>query len=111
MNTVAFNTALSDEEKISRMNAAMSHCSPKDLTYSPYCIMMKGEQYSNCTSPRMTKQPYGWKCPDCGNMIGFNMERLEESPFNNPDHEERWFTPISQELRLNRRKYSRHTYH
>lgn len=52
--------------------------------WKPYCL--------NCsTAGRMTLMPYGFKCEGngdwfgrrgCGNMIGFDLERLIESPLN-----------------------------
>lgn len=31
---------------------------------------------------RMISTDYGFRCPSCGNMIGFNLTRLQESPLN-----------------------------
>lgn len=46
--------------------------------WTPYCT----QQFCR-TNPRMINKPYGFKCPDCGNMIGFNLLRLTDSPLNN----------------------------
>lgn len=46
----------------------------------PYCMMCN-------RSDRMVSEPYGFRCPQCGNMIGFNLKRLKESPLNNASKE------------------------
>jgi len=33
-------------------------------------------------SRKMLLEPYGYKCPKCGDMIGFDFKRLAESPIN-----------------------------
>ena len=52
--------------------------------WQPYCLCCS-------TSGRMTRMPYGFKCEGsgdwfgrkgCGNMIGFDLTRLVESPLN-----------------------------
>lgn len=48
--------------------------------WRPYCMMCN-------RSDRMVSEPYGFKCPQCGNMIGFNLKRLKESPLNNASKE------------------------
>lgn len=74
METVQENINLSDEEKLRRLKEA------KGGTWydgwKPYCCMCS-------TSIRMDSQPYGFRCRMCGNMIGFNLTRLQESPLNN----------------------------
>lgn len=55
METVQENINLSDEEKLKRLKEA---------------------------NGRMISTDYGFKCPSCGNMIGFNLTRLKESPLN-----------------------------
>lgn len=32
--------------------------------------------------PRMTPEPYGFRCPECGNMIAWDLTRIAESPLN-----------------------------
>lgn len=73
METVQENINLSDEEKLKRLKEA------KGGTWydgwQPYCCMC---HYNG----RMTPMSYGFCCPCCGNMIGFNLTRLKESPLN-----------------------------
>ncbi len=45
-------------------------------TWEPYCLMCS-------TMDRMAKKSYGFKCTCCGNEIGHNLQRLNESPLNN----------------------------
>jgi|GEM_PF-5463114 len=83
-NTVAYNTALSDQQKIEDIQNSCGK--DKDLTYTPFCFARIIKRWA-CKSPRMISKPYGFKCPECGNMLGFNSERLVESPLNkiNPE--------------------------
>lgn len=73
METVKDNINLSEEEKLRRLKEA------KDGIWydgwKPYCMMCS---YNG----RMDSMQYGFKCPSCGNMIGFNLTRLRESPLN-----------------------------
>lgn len=79
MKTIAENEALSEEEKLSQLKEA------KFGTWydgwQPYCT----QSQTRCGShlDRMQKMPYGFRCRYCGNMIGWNLERLQESPLNN----------------------------
>ena len=73
METVQENINLSDEEKLKRLKEA------KGGTWydsqKPYCC--------TCSyNGRMISTDYGFKCPSCRNMIGFNLTRLKESPLN-----------------------------
>lgn len=73
LNTVGHQSALSDYDKMSILRQA------KGGTWydgwQPYC--------GTCsTVARMQTQPYGFQCSYCGNMIGFNLVRLKESPLN-----------------------------
>lgn len=54
------------------------------LNWRPHC---KQTQIP-CTSGlhRMDKTDYGFRCRFCGNVIGFHLERLSDSPLNNPDY-------------------------
>lgn len=56
--TIAQNEALSDDEKLRRTKEA------KGVTW------------------RDDWKPYGFRCPQYGNKIGFNLTRLKESPLN-----------------------------
>ncbi len=73
MKTVAEMEALSPEEQLSTLKLA------KGGTWydgwRPYCIMCS---YSG----RIQQMPYGFKCPTCRNMIGWDLTRLQESPLN-----------------------------
>lgn len=73
METVEFNRNLPQDEKLQRLKDA------KGGTWydgwSPYCL--------NCsTVNRMEAKDYGFCCRNCNNMIGFNLQRLVESPTN-----------------------------
>jgi predicted RNA-binding Zn-ribbon protein involved in translation (DUF1610 family) len=74
METVEFNRNLPAEEKLRRRKAAKGGTWYDD-NYTPYCMCCK-------EMPRMLNRDYGFECPNCGNMIGHNMERLAESPLN-----------------------------
>ena len=67
------NQNLSDEEKFERTKTA------KGGTWydgwQPYCMTCS-------TMDRMRSESYGFRCTHCGNMIGFNLHRLQESPLN-----------------------------
>lgn len=82
MKTIAENEALSPEEKVAQLKVA------KGGTWydgwRPYCMAFPSSK--QCTSPRMKQEKYGFRCPDCGNMIGWDCTRLEESPLNNPEY-------------------------
>ena len=81
LETQEFNESLSPEEKLRRRKEAKGGTWYDD-NYTPYCMCCK-------KMPRTVSQPYGFKCPNCGNMIGHNMNRLAESPLNNPEYRKR----------------------
>lgn len=72
-NTITNHTALSDSERLEMLKKA------KGGTWydgwHPYCGMCS---YNG----RMIGRDYGFQCPKCGNMIGWNLMRLKESPLN-----------------------------
>jgi hypothetical protein len=74
METIKENEILSNDEKLKRIKEA------KGGTWydgwKPYCLVCS-------TMSRMVEQTYGFKCNHCGNVIGFNLTRLMESPLNN----------------------------
>lgn len=74
METIKDNMELSDEEKLNRLKKA------KGGTWydgwRPYCLACG-------TIHRMIPMDFGFKCLSCGNLIGFNLTRLAESPLNN----------------------------
>ncbi len=45
--------------------------------WQPFCMKCS-------TMARMTKQPYGFQCHYCKNMIGWNLFRLTDSPYRDP---------------------------
>ena len=73
MESVQENINLSDEEKLKRLKEANGGTWYDG--WKPYCC--------TCSyNGRMISTDYGFKCPSCGNMIGFNLTRLKESPLN-----------------------------
>ena len=81
LETVEYNQSLSPEEKLRRRKEAKGGTWYDD-NYTPYCMCCK-------QMPRMISRDYGFECPNCGNMIGHNMNRLAESPLNNPEYRKR----------------------
>ena len=73
MLSVQDNISLSNEEKLSRLKEAKS--GSWYYNWQPYCMTCN-------TMSRMSKQEYGFKCLCCGNMIGWDLTRLKESPLN-----------------------------
>lgn len=74
LETIEENRKLSETEKLNRLKKV------KGGTWydgwRPYCL--------NCSSSdRMQQTDFGFRCPCCGNLIGFNLTRLQESPLNN----------------------------
>jgi len=72
------------------MSSAESAAIPKDIKeqmlknakpgtwyddWKPYCMMCE-------TFKRMEQHDYGFKCTCCGNMIGWDLTRLTDSPLN-----------------------------
>lgn len=53
-----------------------------DDNWQPYCLMCN-------TVARMQKRDYGFECHQCGNMTGWDLIRLQESPLNDPEYVER----------------------
>ena len=72
--------AESFEEAKKLAEAYVQDASLDTTGWRPYCMMCN-------RSDRMVSEPYGFKCPQCGNMIGFNLKRLKESPLNNASKE------------------------
>ena len=74
METELENINLSEEEKLKRVKVAKGGSWYSDA-WTPYCL--------TCSKmPRMNKRNYGFECPYCNNMIGWNLTRLKESPLN-----------------------------
>lgn len=76
METVKENIELSADEKLRRLKLAKGGTWYD--SWKPYCVI------SHCKSglQRMISTEYGFKCKCCGNMVGFNLTRLQESPLN-----------------------------
>jgi hypothetical protein len=75
-NTVVYQSSLNEEEKLNLLKE-----SKEGRWYDgwvPYCLACS-------TMMLMDPRPYGFECSCCGNMIGFNLMRLEESPLNSPN--------------------------
>lgn len=83
MKTKADMQALTEAEKLTMTKQAKSGTWYDD-EWQPYCSMCS-------TMGRMTKKSYGFECEGkgdhfnrkgCGNIIGFDLTRLKESPLN-----------------------------
>lgn len=73
METINENINLSKEEKLVRLKKAKGGTWYDD--WKPYCM--------NCSyGGRMVQTDYGFRCPKCTNMIGWDLTRLLESPLN-----------------------------
>lgn len=78
MMTIAENEAIPLDERLAILKEA------KGGTWydgwKPYCVQMT----TPCASrlERMEQTSYGFRCHTCGNMIGWNLERIVESPLN-----------------------------
>ncbi len=75
MKTIQDNINLTAEEKLCQLKEAKG-CTWYD-GWKPYCLMCN---YSG----RMDSREYGFQCPKCKNMVGFDLTRLKESPLNKP---------------------------
>lgn len=73
METIEENRNLSEDEKLHRLKIAKGGTWYDD--WKPYCMVCQ-------KSPRMIAKDFGFECPNCGNLIGFNLTRLQESPLN-----------------------------
>jgi hypothetical protein len=78
MNTIAYNISLSEEEKLNKLKEAKLGSWYDG--WQPYCTQTQVPCKSGLY--RMDKMLYGFRCSFCGNMIGFNLQRLNESPLN-----------------------------
>ena len=77
MKTIAESEAILPDEQLRMMKIAKGGTWYSD-DYLPYCVHFTKQ----CSSPRMVKTKYGFRCPDCGDMIGWDFKRLVESPLN-----------------------------
>lgn len=77
LKTVQYMAALSDQQKLEMLKEAKGGTWYDD--WHPYCM--------TCSyGGRMKKRDYGFQCPQCKNMIGWDCTRLQESPLNKPNH-------------------------
>lgn len=72
-NTVAYQSSLNDEEKLNLLKE--SKTGKWYDGWKPYCLTCS-------TLDRMAPRQYGFECQSCGDIVGFNLMRLEESPLN-----------------------------
>ncbi len=79
MKTVNDNQNLSAAEQLESTKLAKGGTWYDD-DWRPYCAQTQTTCHSRLI--RMQKMPYGFKCNYCGNMIGFDLTRLKESPLN-----------------------------
>ena len=78
-NTIEYNETLTAKVRLAATKKGKGGTWYSDH-WQPYCVTSSGVK---CSMPRMAQRSYGFECLDCGNMIGFNLQRLEESPLNN----------------------------
>jgi hypothetical protein len=71
--TVAEMIKLDADERLEMLKAAKAGIWHEG--WKPYCLMCE-------TMQRMAQRPYGFQCHYCRNMIGWNLNRLRESPLN-----------------------------
>lgn len=77
LNTVSDNTQLNHEERLKRLKLAKG--GTWEDGWVPYCVT---ESIPCSNRYRMLKMDYGFRCPGCGNMVGWDLRRLRESPLN-----------------------------
>lgn len=77
-NTKAYNESLSEEEKLAVLRKAKERSGTWYDGWKPYCVhtLKKCDARLN----RMQQRDYGFQCTSCGDMIGFDLVRLVESP-------------------------------
>lgn len=59
--------------------------------WDPYCVKVYDvpkERHRQCSSPRMERTEYGWKCPDCGNMIGKHKYAIKQNIYSYKSYRE-----------------------
>jgi hypothetical protein len=78
MLSIKDNASLTDEEKLSRLKKAKSGSWYDG--WQPYCMTCN-------TFHRMNKKEHGFECSCCGNLIGWDLTRLQESPLNDENKE------------------------
>lgn len=78
MKTQAYNESLSETQRLEILKVAKGGIWYEG--WAPYCT----QHVTKCNSRlmRMERTSYGFRCRFCGNMIGWDLERLVESPLN-----------------------------
>lgn len=82
MQTCEDMQKLSEEEKLEMTKNAKG--GTWDPAWRPYCL----QKQVPCPSGllRMDRMNFGFRCRRCGNIIGFDLKRLKESPLNSPNY-------------------------
>jgi len=75
MSTVEKESSRTEDEKLSLLKEAKMGTWYDG--WKPYCVSDKCKRM-----PRMDRKAHGFTCPACGNIIGWNLCRLQESPTN-----------------------------
>lgn len=78
MKTIADNHKLTPQEALEQTKKAKGGDWYEG--WLPFCVQ---EQVPCNSMSRMRPMSYGFKCDTCGNMIGYDLTRLKESPLNN----------------------------
>lgn len=73
------SAALPEETKLQTLKESKG--SPWYDGWTPYCLVPACRGLG-----RMERRPYGFECPGCGNLIGFDLVRLDDSPLNAHRH-------------------------
>lgn len=73
MKTIKDNIQLTKEERLQTLKLAKGGTWYDN--WKPYCLTCS-------TMNRMEQKEFGFKCNTCGNLIGWDLTRLLESPLN-----------------------------
>lgn len=79
MKTIADNIAIPIEKRLDLIKKAKGGSWYDGWT--PYCTQVNKPCPSRLR--RMEPTDYGYCCKYCGDMIGFDLKRVQESPLNN----------------------------
>lgn len=78
MKSIEDMNALTEQQKIEMLTEARGGIYEKK--WWPYCLQKV--RPCNAGLKRMERMSFGFWCTKCGNIIGFDLERLQESPLN-----------------------------
>ncbi len=83
LKTCEFMQALSPEQQLEMTKEAKG--GSWDPKWRPYCT----QEQVPCSSGRlrMDRMNFGFRCRICGNIIGFDLTRLKESPLNDKNYQ------------------------